>query len=175
MKTILITGPIGSGKSQVSNILRAKGYPVYDSDSRTKELYKNRAGLAGLLEKELGVKMQDLAVIFTDSGKREKLESIVFPLVRGDFEQFKSEHGECGTVFFESAIAWGKPQFRDCFDFVWMVDAPYATRARRNPKVLQRDSIQNFNGLQADITINNDSTIEELNNKIETILWKKQI
>ncbi len=175
MKTILITGPIGSGKSQVSNILRADGYPVYDSDSRTKELYKNREGLAGLLEKELGVEMKDLAVIFTDNGKREKLESIVFPLVREDFEQFKSEHRECGTVFFESAIAWGKPQFKGCFDFVWMVDAPYEIRAMRNPKVLQRDSIQNFNGLQADITIINDSTIEELRNKIETILWKKQI
>ena len=39
MRKVLITGRIGSGKSEVSKILGALGYSVYDSDSRTKALY----------------------------------------------------------------------------------------------------------------------------------------
>lgn len=170
MKTILVTGPIGSGKSQVCRILEAKGYPVYDSDSRTKGLYANRPGLKALLEKELDVRFEDLQIIFTDSEKREKLEAIVYPLVREDFEKFKADNRKCGTVFFESATAWQKPQFRDCFDSVWMVEAPLQTRAQRNPKVLQRNSLQNFNGLKADKIINNDSTLDELKQKIDDLI-----
>ncbi|MCQ2170109.1 MAG: dephospho-CoA kinase [Bacteroidales bacterium] len=175
MKTILITGPIGGGKSQVCRILQAKGYPVYDSDSRTKELYRSRKGLTELLEKELGVKMENLGIIFTDSDKRERLEKIVYPLVREDFENFRAAQKGCTAVFLESATAWNKPQFSGCFDSVWLVDAPFETRAGRNPKALQRNSVQNFDGLEADITIINDSSVEELQRKIETILWKKQI
>ena len=39
MKTLVITGGIGSGKSVVSEYLSSKGIPVYDCDSRTKALY----------------------------------------------------------------------------------------------------------------------------------------
>ena len=38
MKTVLVTGLIGAGKSELCSLLAAKGYPVYDSDSRTKAL-----------------------------------------------------------------------------------------------------------------------------------------
>ena len=38
MKTVLVTGLIGAGKSALCSLLAAKGYPVYDSDSRTKAL-----------------------------------------------------------------------------------------------------------------------------------------
>ena len=39
MRTIVVTGGIGSGKSAVCGLLREKGIPVYDADSRTKALY----------------------------------------------------------------------------------------------------------------------------------------
>ena len=45
MKTFLVTGPIGSGKSEVCRYLASKGYPVYDCDSRTKGLYESVPGL----------------------------------------------------------------------------------------------------------------------------------
>lgn len=170
MKTILVTGPIGSGKSQVCRILEDKGYPVYDSDSRTKELYAHCPELKSLLEKELSVKFEDLQIIFSDSEKRKKLEEIVYPLVRKDFEKFKEDNQESDTVFFESAAAWQKPQFKGCFDSVWLVEAPFQTRLQRNPKVLQRNSLQDFNGLKADKTITNDSTLDELKRKIDTII-----
>ena len=50
MRTILVTGGIASGKSEVCAHLQAKGYPVYDCDSRTKGLYATVPGLPHLLE-----------------------------------------------------------------------------------------------------------------------------
>ena len=37
-QTILVTGPIGSGKSAACSYLASLDYPVYDCDSRTKML-----------------------------------------------------------------------------------------------------------------------------------------
>ena len=37
-KIIGITGGIGSGKTTVSQIITLKGFPVYNSDNRAKEI-----------------------------------------------------------------------------------------------------------------------------------------
>ena len=50
MLTILVTGGIGSGKSAVCALLRERGVPVYDCDSRVKELYLIRKELVPSLE-----------------------------------------------------------------------------------------------------------------------------
>ena len=39
LRTVVVTGGIGSGKSMVCALLAEKGIPVYDSDSRAKALY----------------------------------------------------------------------------------------------------------------------------------------
>ena len=38
MRTVAVTGGIGSGKSAVCSILAERGIPVYDSDSAAKNL-----------------------------------------------------------------------------------------------------------------------------------------
>ncbi|HIZ85209.1 MAG TPA: dephospho-CoA kinase, partial [Candidatus Coprenecus stercoravium] len=45
MRTLAVTGGIGSGKSYVVRMFSALGVPVYDADSRTKELYDGNAVL----------------------------------------------------------------------------------------------------------------------------------
>ena len=52
--TVLVTGGIGSGKSEVCRVLASRGVPVYDSDSRTKGLYDAVPGLAGKVDAALG-------------------------------------------------------------------------------------------------------------------------
>ena len=54
MKTILVTGGIGSGKSEVCRHLVSRGIPVYDSDARTKRLYDEVQGLAARVDAALG-------------------------------------------------------------------------------------------------------------------------
>ena len=44
MKTLIISGGIGSGKSVVAAIVRKRGIPVYDCDSRAKALYDEVPG-----------------------------------------------------------------------------------------------------------------------------------
>ena len=57
MKTILVTGPIGSGKSAVCRLLAARGVPVYDCDARTKSLYVRRKDLVPRLEERGGKRL----------------------------------------------------------------------------------------------------------------------
>lgn len=168
MKTILVTGPIGSGKSAVCRHLASKGYPVYDSDSRTKALYERVPGLKETIERELGIPFSELHIIFTDSEKKERLESIVYPLVAADIAEWKlSLYSPLAII--ESANALGKPLFESLYDKVLLITAPYATRVLRNPKTVGRNSLQSFDETQADWVVVNDGTIQELIDKIDRL------
>ena len=50
MRTILVTGPIGSGKSAVCTYLASLDFPVYECDARTKMLYSLVPGLKCSIE-----------------------------------------------------------------------------------------------------------------------------
>ena len=68
MLKVLVTGRIGSGKSEVCKILRSAGFLVYDSDSAAKSLYTNDQ-VAELIEREVGVKISELKSIFNSKDK----------------------------------------------------------------------------------------------------------
>ena len=170
MKTVLVTGGIASGKSEVCRYLVQKGFPVYDSDSRTKALYTSVPGLKAKVEEAIGVPLSQAAVIFEDEKKRLALEAIVYPEVLRDFTQWRDGRSE-GTVFFESAIALDKPIFDSLWDEVWLVRAPLDSRLRRNPKTAARLSSQREpDPSKADYIIENDSDIDSLHRKIDSIM-----
>lgn len=171
MKTFLVTGPIGSGKSEVCRYLASKGYPVYDCDSRTKGLYESVPGLKNRIEAALGIDWSEIGIIFSDSGRRETLERIVFPLVADDIRAWKSGL-DSRLAFIESAIATEKKEFDGLYDGVLLVTADYSLRCGRNPKAAQRDSLQTFDLTGADWVLENDSTIEELHLKTDDILCR---
>ncbi len=54
MITLGITGGIGSGKSYVTRIFGALGIPYYDSDNRTKQMYRENPDLKEALTRLLG-------------------------------------------------------------------------------------------------------------------------
>ena len=54
MRTVAVTGGIGSGKSTVCSILSARGIPVYDSDSAAKRLYRDDDSLLDAIEEAFG-------------------------------------------------------------------------------------------------------------------------
>lgn len=171
MKTFLVTGPIGSGKSEVCRYLASKGYPVYDCDSRTKGLYESVPGLKSRIETALGIDWSEIGIIFSDSRRRETLERIVFPLVAEDIRAWKSGL-DSRLAFIESAIATEKKEFDGLYDGVLLVTADYGLRRGRNPKAAQRDSLQTFDLSGADWVLENDSTIEELHLKTDDILCR---
>ncbi len=169
MTTVLVTGPIGGGKSTACRYLQALGWPVYDCDSRCKRLYETVPGLKGRIEAELGIPFSNLREVFGDAQKLEKLESIVYPLLVRDIESWKQSL-DSPLAFVESALAGEKPQFDGLYDKVLLITAPLEQRMERNPYARQRDSLQSFRRVKPDRTIRNVSTVEALERKIVNYL-----
>ena len=188
MMVMIVTGGIGSGKSQVCKILNKMGITAqYDADSRAKALYDEHPTLLSDIEKSLGCSLRDedgrfqkerlASVIFSDRNALEIVENHLFPVMIQDFESFAGASGE-GIVVFESATVLEKPQFNGFGDKVILVDAPFDLRLERaclrdgvdREKVLARMQNQKLmNQLseghedsRIDYRIINDSSLDEL-------------
>ena len=142
-KVLGITGGIGSGKSYVCGVFRSLGCKVYDSDSRTKELYEENpeilSGLTGILGRGIlkGGKLNRKAmasIIFGDRVLLEKVKDFVYPFVMEDFCNWKRR--KRGTVIFESAVILENEYVRSFVDKTLVVTAPLKERVRR---VMERD------------------------------------
>lgn len=151
--TLVVTGGIGSGKSLVCSYLSELGVPIYDSDSRTRQLYANDTSLLCRIEEALGTVVRDadgrfdrkrLAdAAFSDSARLSALEAIVHPAVLADFETWRSGQRPSpghnfNIVGFESAIILEKPLFRGIADWTLLVDAPMELRIAR---AVSRDNV----------------------------------
>ena len=183
MKTWVVTGGIGSGKSVVSRLLEERGVPVYDADSRTKALYDGP--LLERIEAAFGCSFGrpvDYAALgraaFASPESLSLLESLVHPAVLEDFTAWRSRCGEVPFVVLESAIILGKPLFDGCYDGVVLVYAPVEQRLervlRRNPSlseedVLRRMASQSFDFGRADYLIINDSTLDALSGQVDAL------
>ena len=141
MKILVITGGIGSGKSEVCRILAQKGLTVqYNADAKVKELYDTVPGLLESIEDRLGCCLRDEAGkfvprclaqrIFVDRQALETVESLVFPALMEDFLAFAGNSGSPFVVF-ESATILEKPQIDGFGDRVILVDAPVSMRMER--------------------------------------------
>lgn len=169
MTAVLVTGPIGGGKSAVCRRIAEKGWPVYSCDERCKALYDEIPLLRQRIEEELGIPFGELRRIFTEPALREKLEALVYPLLIRDLESWKAAQTS-ELVFIESAIALSKPVFDGQYDKVLLVTAPREIRQARNPEVSRRDHLQSFDLSKADRVIENTGTLRGLNRKTDNYL-----
>ena len=169
MKTIVVTGGMGSGKTLACGILRRKGIPVYDSDSKVKEIYAREPSIAALVTKE----------IFADELAMRLLESRLYPVLMDDFRQWAAEK-QTEYVAFESAILLQKDFFDGFGDYVVLIDAPYALRLERamSRGTVEKDSVIGRMKLQRDERLNprvnyiieNDASEKELEAEIDKFL-----
>ena len=144
MKRIGITGGIGAGKSLVAEIIKAMGYPVYNSDERAKELTdsnpKIKEGLIHLFGEEIYQnetlnKFALAQAIFSDDSLREKVNALIHPIVREDFNLWAlAQNTE--LVFNESAILFETGADKN-FDAIILVHAPKELRIKR---IMKRDN-----------------------------------
>ena len=144
MKRIGITGGIGAGKSLVAEIIKAMGYPVYNSDERAKELTdsnpKIKEGLIHLFGEEIYQndtlnKFALAQAIFSDESLREKVNALIHPIVREDFNLWALAQNN-SLVFNESAILFETGSFKN-FDAIILVYAPKEIRIQR---IMKRDN-----------------------------------
>ena len=181
MLTVIVTGMIGSGKTAVCALLAKRGIPVYDSDSRTKALYDSVPGLKERIEAELGVPFSSLAkIIFSNSEAREKLEAIVYPLVRADFEAWRDAQKDAPFVVLESAIILSKPIFDGLADAVVAVTASEDVRLKRligrgltEEDARRRMASQCIDLSKADVVIHNDGTLQNLSRRVGRVFFGK--
>jgi len=112
MKKIGITGGIGVGKTYVSDILKRLNFPVYNSDIASKKLVNTNNKLISAIKQEFGhdIYHNDLinssklaALVFAKPSMLNKLNSIVHPFVKKDFNIW-CEKKDSKLVFKEAAI-----------------------------------------------------------------------
>ena len=183
MKVIAITGGIGSGKSKVANYLIKKGYPVYSADDRSKQL---------LLEDTIRLKIMDLlgpnsyardgkaylankpyiaSKIFSDDALRKKMEAIMHPAVRQDFEVWLNKQSE-EFIFQESALILASKDPYP-FDKIIYIDADLDQRIEGIMKRDQTSREQILQRIEAQPQLEDHlSQIDYIiNNKFDTALF----
>ena len=144
-----LTGGIGSGKSFIARGLRERGYAVYDTDREAKRLIAEDEELKRQLIELFGpdtyapdgtYQTRYVAQrVFEDRTLLERLNAIVHPAVRRDFEAWKdslpSSFNFSPFTFLESAILY-ESGFDTLCDKVVAVVADEELRLRR---VIGRD------------------------------------
>ena len=190
-KTVIVTGLIGSGKSAVCALLRERGIPVYDSDSRTKRLYDRRPALVDAMEKAVGTPLRGkdgaldrkrlAGIIFSDSSAREKVEAVVYPAVLADFKRWKSRQKGAPFVVLESAVALSKPIFDALAQAVVLVDAPPEVRLARVMRrdtldaeaVMRRMAAQRIPMDRVDVILSNDGDVQALSAAVSRVFFEE--
>lgn len=113
MKVVGVTGGIGSGKTTVCKIFELLGIPVFYADAEAKKLYDDAAikskvvKLFGkkILGKDGKVDKAKLAsIIFNDKSSLAKINSLIHPVVRKKFHQWKNRQKGVEYVIEEAAI-----------------------------------------------------------------------
>ena len=169
-----ITGGIGSGKSYVCQLLKARGIEVYDCDQAAKRIIRTSEKVRQQLLQLIGsLEKADIARFLLESETNaKKIDNIVHPAVFRDFE-------ESGYQWMESAILYESGAYK-LVDRVIVVTAPEEVRIQR---VMQRDGITREKALQwmqrqwpqtellrrADYEIVNDGQ-RDLNSQIEEFI-----
>jgi dephospho-CoA kinase len=194
MKTVILTGGMGSGKSAVCALLKARGVPVYDSDTRTKTLYDRDPALVGRLEAVLGTGLRTeegrldrgklASLIFQDPERKAAVEAVVHPAVLADFHRWKRwqrpkgwTYGLVPFVVLESAIILSCPVFDGVGDRTVLVDAPEEARLARavardgsDPEAaLRRIRSQHFDLSRVDAVLRNDGPLAALSAETDRV------
>ena len=139
MKVIGLTGGIGSGKSTVSRLLNVMGIPVYIADTESKRLTESSPVIREKLIERFGAglyaegklnKALLASLIFESEVNRNYVNSIIHPVVRMDFEQWKTQHINSPVVVIEAAILF-ESGFSGSVDIAVTVAAPEELRIRR--------------------------------------------
>lgn len=143
-----ITGGIGSGKSLVCRIFHILGVPVYDADSRAKDLMTTDGILVTAIKKEFGELSygSDGALdrkylsdrVFNHKEELAKLNALVHPRVGVNYKQW-SEAQQFPYVLKEAALLFESNSYKS-LDKIIVVSAPMDIRMNR---VLGRDKHRN--------------------------------
>lgn len=150
MKTILITGRMGAGKSQLLSLIEKRAYPVFSADEAAKNLLRMESPcyeeLKKILEKNnpnpdfyqaegLFHKKKLADFLFKNPEKKKALEQIIHPQVRALFKAFveKESRKKSSSYLFYEAPLLSKEILKSCGFSVLVV----SSCPRREERLLQ--------------------------------------
>jgi len=171
MKKIGLTGGIGVGKTYVSEVFKSLGVPVFNADIEAKKLMITFKKLMDLVKSEFGediyvnenLNKEKLAsIVFSDKSKLKKLNSLVHPIVKAEFEHWYTKQTS-PYVIKESAILFESNSHLG-LDSVICVSAPLELRVAR---VMKRD---NYTEKEIKNRIENQFSQEEKENLSDYII-----
>ncbi len=191
MLKVGLTGGIGSGKSEVSRRLAARGAVVVDADKIAREVVEpGTPGLAeiveafgedvlrpdGTLDRErLG------AIVFADAEKLKVLNGIVHPKVGERSEQLQREAPDDAVVVYDVPLL-AENNLAPLYDVVIVVDTPDEVRLDRllrfrgMPEADARARIAAQASREdrlriADLVIRNDGSLDDLDAQVDKV-WQ---
>lgn len=188
-KVIGLTGGIGSGKSTVAKFLLEMGFPVYNSDTRAKELVNENDDLKSKIVSLLGEKAYDNEgkydrkyvgdLVFNNKDLLEKLNSLIHPAVALDFAHWV--HSQTAPLLFKETALLFELRLHEKTDASLLVTADDNIRMKR---VMDRDGktyreVENVMDKQmserekcrkADFIIYNNGNLEELESETKNIV-----
>ena len=138
MKKIGITGGIGSGKTYVASVFQSLGIPIFNADIQAKKIMTSSGKLIKLVKEEFGndiYKDSDLnkeklaSIVFSNSDKLQKLNSLVHPIVKEEFNNWCKKQIS-PYVIKEAAIVFESNSHLE-LDAVICVSAPLNLRMKR--------------------------------------------
>jgi dephospho-CoA kinase len=188
-----LTGGIGSGKSEVSRRLAARGAVILDADVASREVVApGTPGLAriaeafgaGVIGPDGALDRERLgAIVFADPAQRERLNAIVHPLVRQWMragERAAAGSGRDGLVVVHDVPLLAEGARRGDFDLVVVVDVPPELQVERlvSQRGMAADQARARMAAQAtrqqrlavaDIVIGNSGSLADLDRRVAEV------
>ncbi len=193
MQTIVLTGGIGSGKSEAARQFAALGVPVVDVDAIAHALTAKGQPMLAEIRQLFGAEVLqadgDLdraklgAVVFNDPEQRIKLEALMHPAIYAQAMQQLKEHADNGTapyqilvipLFFEST------RYQHVPDKILVIDSHESLQLARSMHrngstaaavhaVMAAQVSRERRLAGADEVIENNGSLTELQEKVEQI------
>jgi dephospho-CoA kinase len=191
MKSLGITGNIGSGKSYVLDFLSKKFIKTYDLDKIAKNIYKEDELVKQEIlqifpdvtskEKEIDTKILG-KLVFNDDEMLHSLKKIIWPRIE-TFIQDKKNSNQNEFIAFEGAVIIDA-RWHKMFDYIWIIDTNIEISKKRviNSRDISEIDFMNIINNQMKLKemqillenenckysiIENNSNIDELNTKVE--------
>jgi dephospho-CoA kinase len=146
MQKVGLTGNIGSGKTTVCRVFEMLDIPVYYADAEARKiLYRKDVAdkLGALFGKEVldrdgkPDRKKIAGIVFSDPAQLKKLNALVHPLVRRDYETWLEKQSDSPYTIQEAAILFETGHYKR-FDKTILVTAPTEVRIDR---VCRRDKV----------------------------------
>lgn len=190
-----LTGGIATGKSTASNILKEHGFYIVDADiASRKAVEKGSTGLKqvqevfgdqAIIDGEMNRQYVG-SVVFKDESMRLKLNNIIHPIVREIMDAEKKLGLEKGKNVIMDIPLLFENKLQDTVDETWLV---YTTEETQISRLKQRNQLSDDEATSriqsqmpieekkqlADEIIDNNGTLEELAQNIETLIESKHL